>query len=655
MKKILSLVSILFSLQNYTFSQNQISIDTLTTQLKYFNAKREELDVKTPSLYDTTAANILSELSSAYWNSNPDTAMYYANQCLTLSEQIGYKKGIGRAYNSIGVIHSNKSDYILALDFYKQSLKNGEESGDKYGIARSLNGMGVVYQYMGNYTEALKNYFTALKIFEETGNKKGIGTAYTNIGLIYTKQRNYPAALENHFAALKIFQEIGFMQGIIVAYNNIGMAYFDDGTYLDKALDNYFASIKLSEEIGDKRNIANTYGNIGLVYNQQGNYPEALKNHFASLKIREEIGNKEGIATCCRNIGMVKLKMHAEKEAKDWLLKGLAIAKEIEAVPHMKDLYSFLSKADSALGNFKGAYEHHKLYIACRDSLGNIEKTKTTVTLQMNYDFRKKEDSLNLVQAQKDLAGQKELNKQILVRNGFIGGTILFLLFAGVVIRFYIERMQRNRKKQMEAVRARISRDLHDDMGSTLQSISVMSEIARIKSTSDSSQESIPFLERIGSASREMADKMNDIVWAVNPQNDDFENIILHMRAYGGELLAGKDIALHFKADNGLNSITLSMEKRKSFFLVYKEALNNAYKYSGAKNVNVEISRTNHTLTLVIEDDGVGFNINEDRLITGGNGLKNMNTRAAEMNGTISVTSAPGQGTKVSLTVSLSS
>ena len=115
----------------------------------------------------------------------------------------------------------------------------------------------------------------------------------------------------------------------------------------------------------------------------------------------------------------------------------------------------------------------------------------------------------------------------------------------------------------------------------------------------------------------------------------------------------GKDIALHFKSDSGLNSIKLSMEKRKSFFLVYKEALNNAYKYSGAKNVKVEISKTNHTLKLIVEDDGCGFNMNEDRLKTGGNGLKNMNTRAAELNGNISITSEPGHGTKVSLTVNL--
>jgi signal transduction histidine kinase len=181
-----------------------------------------------------------------------------------------------------------------------------------------------------------------------------------------------------------------------------------------------------------------------------------------------------------------------------------------------------------------------------------------------------------------------------------------------------------------------------------------MSEIARMKSTSGNNQESLPFIEKIGSASRDMVEKMNDIVWAVNPKNDQFENIILHMRAFAGELLAGKDIALHFQADDDLNNIKLPMENRKSFFLVFKEAINNAFKYSGAKNVKVEIFRTNHTLNLVVEDDGVGFNMNEDRLKTGGNGLKNMNTRASELNGNISITSEMGKGTKVSLAVNLS-
>jgi signal transduction histidine kinase len=220
---------------------------------------------------------------------------------------------------------------------------------------------------------------------------------------------------------------------------------------------------------------------------------------------------------------------------------------------------------------------------------------------------------------------------------------------AGIL--FLIRRYEQNRKKQLEAVRERISRDLHDDMGSTLQSISVMSEIVRMKSKPDT--ESNPTIEKIGSASREMIEKMNDIVWAVNPKNDQFENIIFHMRAFAGELLAGKDIALHFKADNDLNNIKLSMEKRKSFFLVFKEVINNAFKYSGAKNVSVEISKSNHQLKLIVEDDGIGFDMNEDRLITGGNGLKNMKTRADELNGNIAMTSETGKGTRVSLIVNL--
>ena len=652
MKKLLSLILLLFSLQNYSFSQDQHIIDSLETQLKNHFTKKKESKIKSPSLYDSTAAYILIELSSAYWYSNPDKAQGYVEQCLTVSEQIGFKKGIGRAYYGMGIILNVNGDNLASLVYYEKALKIGEEVGDTNNIANSYHNIGMVYANQGNYPEALKNFFTSLKIYEETGNKRGLASAYNNIGNVYYYQRNYPEALKNNFASLKIREEIGDKRGSAVSYSSIGMVYYDQCNY-PEALKNYYASLKIYEETGNRMNIAIANENIGLVYADQGNYPEALKNHFTSLKIMEEIGSKNHIAGSCKNIGLAKIKSHAAKEGKEWLLKGLLIAKEIEAIGTMRDSYEGLAEADSALGNFKGAYENHKLFMLYQDSIENTENTEKIVALQMNYDFSKKQDSLNAVQAKKDIVAQKELIKQKLLRNRFIGGTVIFLLLAGAVIIFFIERMQRNKKKQMEAVRARISRDLHDDMGSTLQSISVMSEIARMKSTSGSNQESLPFLEKIGSASRDMIDKMTDIVWAVSPQNDNFENILLHMRAFGGELLAGKDIALHFKSDSELNSIILSMEKRKSFFLVYKEALNNAYKYSGAKNVKVEISKTNHTLKLVVEDDGVGFNKNEDHLKTGGNGLKNMNTRAAELNGSFSITSEPGHGTTVILKVNL--
>ena len=651
MKKIFSLVSILFFLQNYSFAQDQHYIDSLETQLKNFKAKKTELKTETPSLYDSTAANILYDLSKAYWGHNHEKSIEYANQSLTLSEQIGYNKGIGMAYSSIGYNEGRIGNYLSALEFHKKAFTVFKEINYQKGIARSYINIGSIYRELDNYPEALNNSFAALNIFEEIGDKKGISDCYNTIGVIHHDHGNYPEALKYYNAGLNIHKEIGDKRGVANCYNNIGIIHRDQRNY-PEALNNSFASLKIKEEIGDKKGIGNTYNNIGNIYILQGNYPEGLKYLFTSLTIREEIKDKNGISWGFRDIGAVKLKMHMAHEAKDWLHKALQLGKEIESISLMQQTYEELAAADSALGNFKGAYENHKLFILYRDSIDNTANTEKIVTLQMNYDFSKKQDSLNEVQAKKDLVAQKELNKQILVRNGFIGGSILFLLLAVAAIIFFIDRMKHKRKKQMEAVRARISRDLHDDMGSTLQSISVMSEVARMKSTSKAS-DSIPIIEKMGSASREMIDKMNDIVWAVNPQNDDFENIILHMRAFGGELLAGKDIALHFKSDNGLISIKLSMEKRKSFFLVYKEALNNAYKYSGAKNVKVEISRVNHSLQLIVEDDGVGFSINEDRLKTGGNGLKNMKTRAAEMNGSITINSEPEHGTKVSLAINL--
>jgi signal transduction histidine kinase len=651
MKKLLTLL-IATLIAPCSFAQDQHFVDSLEAALKNHNANKLELNTQPPLLYDTTAAKILYLLSTAYYFSNPDKALDYAEQCLDVSEQIGYKKGIGIANNSMGLILSQKGDYLPALVYLEKALKIGLEIGDKKVIAGAYNNMGMIYSEQGNYHEGLKNYYASLKIKEEMGDKRGIANSYGNIGIIYSSQGNNPEALKNYFASLKIKEEIGDKRGAINSYLNIGAIYADDGNY-PEALKNYFVALKISEETGDKNGISDSYNKIGSIYNDQGNYPEALNNYFAALKIREELSDKNGMAETYTNIGVVYSRDKKNNKAYEYLNKGLSLSTEIGSLEFIKACYDNMNAVDSAQGNFKKAFEHYKLFITYRDSLSNNENTKKIVTLQMNYDFSKKQDSLNVVQAKKDIAAQKELNRQILVRNGFIGGTILFVLLAGAAIVFFIDRTKRNRKKQMERVRARISRDLHDDLGSTLQSISVMSEIARMKSTSDNRQESIPIIEKIGSASREMIDKMTDIVWAVSPQNDNFENIILHMRAFGGELLAGKDIALHFKADSGLNNIILSMERRKSFFLVYKEALNNAFKYSGAKNVNIEISKTNHTLKLFVEDDGAGFNMNEDRLKTGGNGLKNMNARAAELNGNISIVSEPGHGTKINLTVNL--
>ena len=155
-------------------------------------------------------------------------------------------------------------------------------------------------------------------------------------------------------------------------------------------------------------------------------------------------------------------------------------------------------------------------------------------------------------------------------------------------------------------------------------------------------------LDQIGDASRKIIDAMSDIVWTINPKNDSFENIILRMRSFSYNLLKAKNIEHSFRADEGLNNMKLSMEERRNFFLIFKEAVNNIVKYSEATRVSIALTHENNLIKLSVRDNGRGFNVKQ---FSTGNGLLNMKSRAEEMNAVFKIESEPGSGTNVELTL----
>jgi signal transduction histidine kinase len=143
-----------------------------------------------------------------------------------------------------------------------------------------------------------------------------------------------------------------------------------------------------------------------------------------------------------------------------------------------------------------------------------------------------------------------------------------------------------------------------------------------------------------------MIESVNDMVWAINPQNDSFENIIKRMRTFASEILAAKDIAFHFDFDKNLVQSKLKMDIRRNFYLIFKEAVNNAAKYSQASNTYVMIWNRENNLKMTIRDDGSGF---EMKTVKAGNGLANMQHRAELMKARFILESFPGKGTIVEL------
>jgi signal transduction histidine kinase/ligand-binding sensor domain-containing protein len=194
---------------------------------------------------------------------------------------------------------------------------------------------------------------------------------------------------------------------------------------------------------------------------------------------------------------------------------------------------------------------------------------------------------------------------------------------------------------RLQNIRNKISGDLHDDIGSTLNSISVYSEVAR----QDPSKH-VHALEMIGEASRKIIDAMSDIVWSINPGNDSFENIILRMRSLSFNLFRAKNIEFMFQADETLNHQKLSMENRRNFFLIFKEGINNLVKYAEATSVTIQLSADNSLIRLLILDNGKGFDTAQH---TNGNGLNSMRRRANEMNARLTIESVIGSGTRIEL------
>jgi signal transduction histidine kinase len=196
--------------------------------------------------------------------------------------------------------------------------------------------------------------------------------------------------------------------------------------------------------------------------------------------------------------------------------------------------------------------------------------------------------------------------------------------------------------------RNRLARDLHDDIGSTLSSINILSNLLCRPMPEEIR---IVHLNHIRNYVQEVMNAMNDIIWSVNPLNDSIECLAQKMREWGAELSESAGWSFHFDSSCS-HSTSLEPKARHHLLLLYKEALNNAAKYASATLVKVSLRVTGGEICLQIDDNGIGFDVAASRK---GNGLKNMQARALDLGGSLNILSEPGRGTQIRLSFPLPS
>lgn len=225
--------------------------------------------------------------------------------------------------------------------------------------------------------------------------------------------------------------------------------------------------------------------------------------------------------------------------------------------------------------------------------------------------------------------------------------TLLFKFLVALTIGIILYALYRFRIRQLTkiiAVRQKISSNLHDDIGSTLSSINMYSQIAQLQPQDKT------YINTIQENTQEVLGKLDDIVWATNPKNDKLKSVTERMDMFARPLLQSQNIIFTFDHDQAVESAKISEASRQNLFLIFKEAINNVAKYANCKNCKVKLSLQNKMIHCSITDDGIGF---DSALPTARNGLLNMKLRATELKGKLQITSKPGAGTSINLQLPL--
>ncbi len=247
--------------------------------------------------------------------------------------------------------------------------------------------------------------------------------------------------------------------------------------------------------------------------------------------------------------------------------------------------------------------------------------------------------------AQEQWSYQPAIFQFEIVRPFYKSPALIFLAITLGIFIIYMIRIQRLKQRfRIEKIRLNIARDLHDDIGSSLGSINLLSKNAsrRIQNQSATSDMG-PVFQKIGESAENTLEAMDDIVWSINPNKDKVNDLLIRMREFAIPLFEVKNMKFDFRV-NGDKDLPIPMNLRRNIFLIYKESIHNILKHAGANKVLVELHITHQQFKMTVMDDGKGFQ--ENTPTTRSNGLKNMQGRAEAVNGKIKFQSA-GTGTKI--------
>ncbi len=433
-----------------------ISVNFIFSQdMKYIDSLQKAFDAAT---VDTIKIDILSDISDAWYVSNPEKALEANTKMLAMTETaIPRYKGIPQknlylmkaaAYNNLGMLSMDKGDVMECLEYYNKSVPMFEASGNKEYLATAYNNIGFVYENQGDVERGMEFYFKSLKLREEMSDNRGIGESYNNIAYMYNVQGEVDKALETFQIALKYFEKANNNQGIGLIYNNLGDLYKQKGKY-DEAISVLQKSSVIKAGLSDHKGLSSVYVNIGDVYERQKSYDSAKKYYDMALLEGQLAENKSRITGAFQNLASLALVTKDVTKAFEYAHKALSLSFEVGFPEKIRDSYSILSKIYVAKNDYKNAYESFKSYKEMSDSILSDATKQDAIKQQMKYSFDKREIEVKKEKEKSDFEHQSEVKRQNFVI--YISVAVLLIVLVFSVFLYNRFRVTKKQKTIIEA------------------------------------------------------------------------------------------------------------------------------------------------------------------------------------------------------------
>jgi two-component system sensor histidine kinase UhpB len=569
-----------------------------------------------------------------------DSAQYY----LSLSEKVALDNpanlDVNHNFNqAAGLFYKDIGDLKKALPYMVRNLEL-RKTEDENRAGQLLN-LGNLYIRMGNYKDAVDYHLQALKLFEKLGNKRGQSFAQQSLANDFLYMKQYGQARQYYERSYALKKELNDSRGLINALGGLADVNKEAGN-LEAAEKQYKEVQQLARNLKLPLEVSRLGYQTGLLYKKMSRFVDARTQLEEALQLARSATDSVLMAKIQSEL--IGIDLLERKNSEDELSLQQSLNTAIRSGDRMQQSieYARLSEYYAQRKQFDKAFELLTRHEQLDDSLKGNALILQMKELEEQYENEKKEREIELLKKEQEVQALTLSRQRANIT--IISITLISVIVFGVLLinRYRILNHTR-RQVEIEKVRNNIARDLHDDIGSTLSSINIMSQVAINENGNAVAQ-----LQKISGHASRMMESMSDIVWSINPKNDSLEQVVAKMKEFTAEILEPKEIAYDFQVAPEILGMKLDVEKRKNIFLIFKEAINNAAKYSEGKTVHVTLTRGGNLFHLKVGDDGKGFSHNG---IGTGNGLRNMAARAQAIGGMLEKESIPGAGTTIALQV----